>query len=195
MRFFWSVPLCGLLASMWPATANAEAAAAEGSTPAAQYIGAEACGKCHKRDSTGNQLGKWQESKHSKAFATLASPAALKIAKEKGIADPQKDAKCLKCHVTAPGADPSLIATPAKDKKGFQMADGVQCESCHGPGSLYKSRKVMKVRADAVAAGMLIPDEKTCTGCHNEESPTFKPFAFEEMVAKIAHPNPKLKKE
>ena len=187
MRVLWSLPLCGLVALALPSSTGA----AEEGKPVAQYIGAEACGKCHKRDSTGNQLGKWQEGKHSKAFATLASPEAMKIAKEKGIADPQKDAKCVKCHVTAHGADPSLIETPAEGKTGFQMADGVQCEACHGPGSLYKSRKIMKVRADAVAAGLVIPDEKTCTGCHNDESPTYKGFVFAEMAKKIAHPNPK----
>ena len=194
MKFFWSVSLCGLVALVWPSAISAEGAAAA-AKPVAQYIGVEACGKCHKRDSKGNQLGKWQEAKHSKAFATLASPKALEIAKEKGIADPQKDTQCLQCHVTAHGADPALIAEPAEGKEGYQMTDGVQCESCHGPGGLYKGRKVMKVRADAVAAGLVIPDEKTCIQCHNDKSPTFKGFDFKEMAAKIAHPVPETKKE
>ena len=159
--------------------------------PKAQYIGVEACGKCHKRDSTGNQLAKWQEAKHSKAYATLASPEALKLAKERGIADPQKDGSCLKCHVTAYGVDPSLIPPAPEGKKGFVVEDGVQCESCHGAGSLYKKRKVMKDREASVAAGMLIPDEKVCTQCHNEESPSFKAFNYEEMRKKTEHPNPK----
>ena len=159
--------------------------------PQAAYIGVEACGKCHKRDSTGNQLGQWKETKHAKAYATLATPEAKKIAAEKGIADPQKDDKCLKCHVTAHGVDASLIAEPAEGKKGHQIEDGVGCESCHGPGSLYKKRKTMKSREASVAAGLIIPDEKTCKKCHNEESPTFKGFNYEEMEKKIDHPNPK----
>ncbi len=155
------------------------------------YIGVEACGKCHKRDTTGNQLGQWQQSKHAKAFATLGTPAAKEIAKAKGIADPQKDAKCLKCHVTAHGVDASLIvkgATP--EEKGFVAEEGVQCESCHGPGSLYKSRKVMKDKAAAVAAGLVVPTEKVCIACHNAESPTFKSFNYAEAKKKIEHPNP-----
>ena len=32
--------------------------------------------------------------------------------------------------------------------------------------------------------------EETCKGCHNEDSPTNKPFNFEEMFEKIAHPMP-----
>jgi hypothetical protein len=39
--------------------------------------------------------------------------------------------------------------------------------------------------------GLVTPTAETCTGCHNDESPTFKgEFKFEEMVAKIAHPYP-----
>lgn len=153
------------------------------------YIGVEACGKCHKRETTGNQLGKWHESKHAKAFATLGTPEAKKIAAAKGIADPQKDGKCLKCHVTT--ATAAQIAKPAVEgEKGFQAEDGVQCESCHGPGSLYKARKVMKDKAAAVAAGLIVPDEKLCKTCHNPESPNYKEFNFAEMKKKIDHPNP-----
>lgn len=155
------------------------------------YVGVEACSKCHKRETTGNQYGQWQQSKHAKAFATLGTPEAKKIAAAKGIADPQKDGKCLKCHVTAFGVDASLIvkgATP--EEKGFVAEDGVQCESCHGPGSQYKARKVMKDKAAAVAAGLVVPDEKVCKTCHNPESPSYKEFNFAEAKKKIEHPNP-----
>ena len=70
----------------------------------------------------------------------------------------------------------------------------VGCESCHGPGSLYKSNKVMKALAagtqDAKAVSFLKGDEATCKTCHNEESPTYKPFKFAESWPKIAHPVP-----
>ena len=158
------------------------------------YVGAEACGKCHKSEAKGNQLGKWQESKHAQAFASLGTPEAKKIAAAKGIADPQKDGKCLKCHVTAFGVDAALIAKPAVEgEKGFQAEEGVQCESCHGPGSAYKKRTVMKDQAAAVAAGLIVPDEKLCKTCHNPESPSYdekKGFNFAEMKKKIEHPNP-----
>jgi len=165
------------------------ALAQEGGKPA--YVGVEACGKCHKRDTTGNQLGQWQKSKHAKAFATLGTPEAKKIAAEKGIADPQKDGKCLKCHVTAHGVDAALIVAAATpEEKGFMAEEGVQCESCHGPGSLYKPRKIMKDKTAAVAAGLIIPDEKLCLKCHNAESPTFKEFNYAEAKKKVEHPNP-----
>jgi hypothetical protein len=50
---------------------------------------------------------------------------------------------------------------------------------------------IMKDRAKAVAAGLVIPDEGTCLTCHNDKSPTFKGFDFASAMAKIAHPNPK----
>ena len=69
----------------------------------------------------------------------------------------------------------------------------MQCEACHGPGGDYKAMNVMKDKALAVAAGMIVPDEKTCLKCHNAESPTFKSFDFKTAYAKIAHPRPAAK--
>ena len=37
---------------------------------------------------------------------------------------------------------------------------------------------------------MIIPNEETCIGCHNEESPTYKEFKFDEYSEQIAHPIP-----
>lgn len=76
-----------------------------------------------------------------------------------------------------------------------KMEDGVGCESCHGPGSAYKSRKIMKAISegteDGAKYGLVTPTEETCVECHNKKSPTYKDFKFEEMAAKIAHPVPK----
>jgi len=151
-----------------------------------KYVGVKSCGMCHKSEAKGNQLGQWEASKHAKAFETLASEAALKIGKEKGLeAPPQESAACLKCHVTGHGAKAELF-----DAK-FVVEQGVQCEACHGPGSEYKNMKIMKDRDLSVAAGLVVPTAETCTQCHNEESPTFKGFDFEKAWAQVAHPNPK----
>jgi len=42
----------------------------------------------------------------------------------------------------------------------------------------------------SIAAGLIVPDEKTCTKCHNADSPTFKEFDFAAMYAKIEHTIP-----
>ncbi len=163
----------------------AAGAEAQGTKAEHKYVGVKKCSMCHKTEAKGNQFGQWQASKHAKAFATLASEKALAIGKEKGLAKPpQESPECLKCHVTGHGKGAELFDA------AFVKADGVQCESCHGPGSDYINMKVMKDRAVSVAAGLVIPDEKTCTVCHNAESPTFAGFDFKKQKALIAHPNP-----
>jgi hypothetical protein len=165
--------------------------AEEATAPKHQYIGVEACGMCHKREATGDQLGKWQASRHAQAYETLASDKAKELATARGIADPQQAEECLTCHVTAYGADSTHFATPRAGKEGFVVAHGVQCEACHGPGSDYKSRKAMKDQEASIAAGLVIPDEALCLTCHNDKSPTFTGFDYEEYLAKVSHPNPK----
>ena len=179
-RAFWTWTAIIFAAGLIMATgAMAEEKAEHG------FIGVKACGMCHKKDATGNQLGKWQEGPHAKAYETLGTDAAKAAAAELGLeGDPQTLDECLSCHVTAHGAKAELIG------KRFMVEDGVGCESCHGAGADYKSKKVMEDRAAAVAAGMIVPTEETCTACHNEKSPTFKGFDYAEYLAKVAHPNP-----
>ncbi len=154
-----------------------------------QYVGSKKCKVCHNSPKKGAQFKKWQESAHAKAYEVLASAESKEIAKKKGIADPQKDEKCLKCHVTGAGADKTMFAA------SFDATEGVGCEACHGPGSKYKSMKVMKDLAakkiEPASVGYVRPTEETCKTCHNPESPTYKEFKFKEFYEKIAHEIPK----
>jgi hypothetical protein len=160
-------------------------ARAQEKKPEHKYVGVDKCAMCHKSEAKGNQFAHWQKSAHAKAFATLAGPKALEIAKAKGMTKPpQESPECLKCHVTGYGKAAELF-DPA-----FKKEMGVQCESCHGPGSDYKDMKLMKDQKAAVAAGLVMPDETVCTGCHNKESPSFVAFDFKKAQAAIAHPNP-----
>ncbi len=160
-------------------------AAAEGAA-VHKYIGAEKCALCHKSEAKGNQYGKWLTTAHAKAWATLASPKALEIAKKKGITTPpQQTDACVKCHVAGFGQPAAMFDA------SFKKELGVQCEVCHGPGSDYKGISVMKDKTAAIAAGLLVPDESTCKKCHNAESPTFTTFDYKAMYAKITHPRPK----
>lgn len=147
-----------------------------------EYVGAAKCKICHNKPATGQQYKIWSESLHAKAMASLSNEKSLAYAKEHNIADPAKDPKCLKCHSTAGGIKESLNA-------GITVAEGVSCESCHGPGSAYKTNAIMKDKAVAQKNGMIIPDQKLCEKCHNKENPFYKPFNYEEKKAKIAHPN------
>jgi hypothetical protein len=154
----------------------------------ATFEGVGGCKMCHKKEKSGDQYGKWSAGPHAGAYATLASPEAKEAAAKLGIDDPQKADACLKCHVTGHGVDAALLG------KKYAVEDGVGCESCHGAGSEYKSMKVMKAitsgETDGATVGLVAPTAETCTACHNEESPTFKGFNYEEYSAKIAHPIP-----
>ena len=176
------VLICGAVTALAVATAFAQ----EKAKP--QYIGAAKCKMCHNTAKQGKIFDVWMASAHAKAYATLASEEAKKIGTAKGIADPQKADACLKCHVTG-------HAAPAAEKGEKWLAtEGVTCESCHGAGGNYWKNDVMKAVAAGTTkgadVGLVTPSEKTCTGCHNAESPTFKAFNFKEMWAKIEHKIP-----
>ena len=166
------------------------------------YVGVNKCKTCHKKESTGDQYGVWKKSSHAKAYETLLGEKAIAAAKERGIAGPPSEApECLKCHATAYGLEPKDYG-----KKPLEVADGVQCETCHGPGSAYRKKSIMEDREKAIAHGLIIPDEKTCLRCHNDESPSWDPmrytladgshagFDFDQAYAKIKHPIPEVAK-
>lgn len=156
----------------------------EGGVPDHKYVGADKCKFCHNSEKKGAQYSKWQETKHAKAYESLASEEAQKIAAERGLGNPQEAGECLVCHVTGYAA-PDDYHT---DK--WRIDEGVGCESCHGPGGDYWKMSVMKDKKQALANGLNLPDKETCLKCHNEKSPFYKPFDFEERWAEIQHDNP-----
>ena len=166
----------GAVAFLFAASlALAEDAPATPATPAGHaYVGRKACKTCHMGEKNGKIWETWLETAHAKAFSKLDAA--------KGE---DKDPKCLKCHTVGYGTDTGFKADAADNAPELLAAVG--CESCHGAGADYKSMKVMKDKTAAVAAGLVIPTEATCKGCHNEESPTFKGFNFEEAYKKIEH--------
>jgi hypothetical protein len=60
-------------------------------------------------------------------------------------------------------------------KAGPHAAKGLDCEGCHGAGADYA--KVMRDRAKAVAAGLLIPTVATCQRCHPKADASLLPKA------------------
>ncbi len=183
------VLLVGLLALVVFAWVNASAQATAEKAAAApagahKLIGADKCKMCHNTAAKGEQYKIWSASAHAKAYADLATPAALEVGKKAGVAEPQKDEKCLVCHTTT-------NFTKAAGDVSYKVDEGVGCEACHGAGSDYKSMTVMKDKAAAMKAGLVMPDEATCKKCHNEKSPTYKPFVYADMWKKIAHMMPK----
>ena len=124
--------------------------------------GRTACRRCHIK-----QYRSWEATPHAKALESLPEES-------------QSDPACLKCHTTGYGASTGF--TSVADTPNLA---NVTCESCHGAGADYKDKATMEDREAAVAAGLVIPNEATCTGCHNSESPTF-PGSFDYEAAKAA---------
>lgn len=155
-----------------------------------KYVGVAKCKMCHKGEKNGNIFEIWEKSGHAKAFETLASDHSKEVAKKAGVTgDPQQAKECLSCHVTGYQAAADL------KEASLTTAEGISCEACHGPGSEYKSMKVMKdLTAGTVKpadVGLIEPNAAVCVKCHNTKSPTYKEFKFEEAVKQIAHPLPK----
>jgi len=135
----------------------------------AKYVGVKKCKTCHKE-----QYKIWLNLSHAKALSVLS-------------AEEQKNPECLGCHTTGYGKPASSTA----------KLENVQCEACHGPGSLYKSARLKSkskykkdpeaFRAKVMAAGLILPTEEVCLKCHNEKSPSFKGFDFKTAFEKIKH--------
>jgi hypothetical protein len=145
------------------------------------YVGAQKCMLCHKSETQGRQYVIWEGTKHSKSLEALTSPKAAEAAKAMGVEKPAEDPRCLKCHA------------PLADKAPELKADGVSCETCHGPGSAYRKLNVMKDKAEAVKSGLVLygsPEaiKAQCLKCH--ENPHGKSFDFASFWDKIKHPVP-----
>ncbi len=156
--------------------------------PKHAYVGVKTCTMCHKTEKQGEQLKIWENSKHSKAYETLKTDEANKIAKEKGFDTPAVETEaCLKCHAPAHNVDASML------EKNYKVEQGVQCETCHGPGADYKSIKIMRNKDEAVKNGLVMHEDLDtfCATCHNSESPTHKgDYDFKAMWKEIEHKVP-----
>ena len=142
---------------------------------AAVHLGVDSCGgsSCHGAlepwsGSTvqQNEFVTWQEKDpHAKAYKTLMSEASKRIAANLGLANAYEADICLDCHA-------DNVKGPQR-AKGFQLSDGVGCESCHGGAEQWLGIHISG-RADHtenIKAG-LFPTEnpearaRLCLSCH-----------------------------
>jgi len=74
--------------------------------------------------------------------------------------DHAEEGKCLACHTTGFG-----IPTGFVDAKSTRKLTDVQCEGCHGPGSVHNARDAK----GGFLAGTDKPEilKKMCQACHN----------------------------
>ncbi|MFQ5666485.1 MAG: cytochrome c3 family protein [Candidatus Binatia bacterium] len=155
-----------------------------------KYVGVAGCKKCHV-ESTGDfprgAYPVWKGHLHSSAYQSLQRAYTKVIAKRRrGVDDPATDWRCVKCHVTAYGAEPAQLAP------SYRQEDGVTCEVCHGPGSAYADIDHGPSNPARFNLGFnklvdLEEREALCVRCHNPTSPTYKPFNLEAFSGAILH--------
>lgn len=118
----------------------------------AHFVGTAQCVSCHE-----GAMTFWRKTVHAHAWTTLVRGGK------------QADYKCVGCHVTGFGE-------VGGSSLGFtRKLEAVQCESCHGPGSVHVAgegnEEPLAIKRDT--------PESTCTTCHTpEHSDTFQYEAY-----------------
>ena len=146
---------------------------AQSDTEEPAFIGGMSCGTstCHGarvESSYGNilrnEFNTWYEQDpHSQSYTALTSPLGNQIGENLGI-DPTNDPKCISCHTT-PTQQYEVM-------DGFTRSEGVSCEGCHGPASLWlKAHTVPDSSVDLFKLGMFPTADpqnrgKLCLSCH-----------------------------
>lgn len=102
------------------------------------YVGHEMCTNCHE-----DARKVWDKTRHAHAYKTLVDEF-----KEYNL-------DCVSCHVTGYDRPGGSTVTHVEDLKD------VQCEVCHGPGSLHATTP------DKVAMPVPRPTGDTCLACHH----------------------------
>ncbi|MEM6991761.1 MAG: multiheme c-type cytochrome [Myxococcota bacterium] len=151
----------------WVAEGNKKRFAGVKAPPApagtAGYVGIEECETCHEE-----AVEFWKKTPHGSAYQTLVDT------------NQQFDLSCVSCHVTGfrePGGSEVVENAGLID---------VQCEVCHGPGSLHvdepdRDGKALNIRLDS-------PEDVVCAGCHTaEHSDTFDYDAYLRDIVGEGH--------
>lgn len=164
-----------------------------------EFVGAKACASCHDSDEKGvNPFQVWRTSGHAGALNSLVSATEnqardlgdLKLwvvrmgnGEQYGLPNPAQESKhCLPCHTTGFGVDPKLLG------RSFDTKNGIQCESCHGPGGAHVAAKTADKAGEAIVPFKRYKDENAirakCSTCHNG---TCGEFDFALAWPKVKH--------
>ena len=140
-----------------------------------QYVGPGSCSAvaCHggiePRSVTRvlqNEYSTWvTRDKHAHAYSALTEPLGEQIAHTLQLGPAEKAQRCLVCH--------ALDVPASQQARKFDIADGVSCESCHGPASRWIGPHIQAnaQHAQMVSLGLydnrnLILRTERCLTCH-----------------------------
>jgi hypothetical protein len=120
--------------------------------------------------------------KHNKAFTTLQKKESVAIAQKLKIAKATESDKCTGCHAL------HVTKEQLTAKAKYDIADGVSCDSCHGPAEKWleghdKGEKAWG-HAKSVSMGMydtkdVLKRAELCVSCH---------LAIEADMVAAGHP-------
>jgi YVTN family beta-propeller protein len=133
------------------------------------YVGRDTCLECHGIERAAAACALRTEPGHLRAHEALSRPEAVHIAFVSGVGEaPDESLVCLGCHST--GADEG----PRWARPTFRPSDGVQCEACHGAGSLHvDAHRAGGAEASSAALPTLGGESEkdaTCAACHMERT-------------------------
>ncbi|MBU8921904.1 MAG: hypothetical protein KOO63_08795 [Bacteroidales bacterium] len=120
-----------------------------------RYLGMETCARCHF-----DIMSEFMTTPHFRAFTRLT------------LDDKEDDPSCLACHTTGYGHF-SGYSVKSEERGGTDLR-GVQCEACHGPGTIHR-------RDGSYAASA----RKSCRRCHT--SAWTPDFNYEKMMRNMHH--------
>lgn len=174
---------------------GAAASTAEDSNEPVKYIGPGSCAatSCHGsvKPVAGsrilqNEYSTWiLQDKHSRSYQALTGGVGERMVRILKLgAKAEETPKCLACH--------ALYPPPEQRGRPFDIADGVSCESCHGPASAWLGPHTTRdwPHEKSVALGMrdtrnVIQRSNLCLECHLG---TKEKFVDHEMIA-AGHPD------
>jgi len=145
-----------------------------------KYVGNSKCRLCHREFFIGR--------KHDLHDFTMQ-----KLVKSKN----EKNSRCLVCHSTGYGVDSGFVSMETTPRLA-----NVQCEGCHGPGSLHikLAKEKMKLRSNVGVKGFLVGADnqkrlkKMCTSCHvSEKNNSYKDLQSAYDSYRYPNPNEKNK--
>jgi len=188
----WRLAL--LFATVLLCQVEASSAATDTAEPI-KYIGPGSCAatSCHGsvKPIAGsrilqNEYSTWiLQDKHSRAYQALTGDIGERMARILKLGNKAEEApKCLVCH--------ALYTTPEQRGRSFEIAEGVSCESCHGPASAWLGPHTTRdwpheksVALDMQDTRDVIHRTQKCLECHLG---TKEKFVDHEMIA-AGHPD------
>jgi hypothetical protein len=156
-----------------------------------KFLGAPSCSSssCHGgAGANKDQFLVWSkyDYHHTRPYATLETARAEHIAEALKLGEPTRNPACTACHA------PLQTVPVVRLSQGLRIADGVSCESCHGPGEQWLRGHTRHdwSHADRVRDGMrdlrnLYVRANTCVACHQTLARDIRQAGHPELLFEL----------